>query len=63
MSYTFRVTVELGSDALDGDSLPGELASILRALADNVEWHGDVTEFDATLRDVNGNTVGRAHTE
>lgn len=56
----FRVEIETSNAAFsDGESefAGPELARILRALADRVEG-GIPTGDGASLRDVNGNTVG-----
>lgn len=60
MGYVFKVTIELGSDALDGESLPGELSRILSELSARVADGWDLDSDPIPLRDINGNRVGTA---
>lgn len=58
----FRVSIHCGNaafDDFDGHYDPGaELARILREIADRVE-RGDLSGYYETIRDANGNDVGR----
>lgn len=64
MSYTFTVKIDCGNAAFcDYDyptytSAAPELARILREIADQIEG-GRQYDFFQTIRDVNGNDVGR----
>ena len=50
------IKIELKTDNSAFEDLPAEVARILRALADRVEWQGYV--MDQTITDWNGNKVG-----
>ena len=52
-----RLSMELGNDAF-ADDCAGEIARILRVLADRIEQ--GLPDEPIRLRDVNGNTVGQA---
>ena len=54
----FRLTVDIEGAAFADNPAP-EVARILRAVAEDLERGGDY-DFFRTLRDVNGNDVGRA---
>lgn len=57
-SQIFRLTIRCGDDALAGSGDDGrELARILREIADKVE--GGAPWAYQTIRDINGNDVGR----
>lgn len=57
MSNQLNIVMNLGNAAFEDD--PGEVARILRDLADKVE--NGVSEGDEfVLRDINGNKVGKA---
>lgn len=57
----FDVTIGIDTDTPAFDD-PGELARILRSLADTIDGTPDVTDYDGlALRDVNGNTVGTVY--
>ncbi|USN14482.1 hypothetical protein PAPPERLAPAPP_01130 [Brevundimonas phage vB_BpoS-Papperlapapp] len=51
----FKLEIDTGNAAFDDDAKPGELARILRDLADKIENGADM----GAVRDVNGNRVGR----
>lgn len=51
---TFRVLIDTGNAAFDGDNLHAEIARILRTVADVVA-HGQTS---GVVRDYNGNSVG-----
>ena len=55
----FTVTIKTDNAAF-GDHTVNEVARILREVADRIETDGDERRDGLTLRDVNGNTVGRA---
>lgn len=56
----FKLEIETGNAAFD-DTPASELARILRDLAGELECEGIPRRGDSfTLRDVNGNRVGRA---
>lgn len=50
------ITIGTGNAAFDSGNKGREIARILRELADKIEEYGDA--YGATLRDINGNTVG-----
>lgn len=59
------ITIQCDNDAFSsekgGDSEPGtEVARILRELADNYQERDLLPGETANLRDINGNTVGKA---
>ena len=54
---TFTVSMNTDNAAFDDDH-NSEVARILRAIADKVESHG-CSGFFETIRDINGNDVGR----
>ena len=66
MSMVFKLTIDCGNDAFtdprDGtvttDSAASELARILREIADRIDNGIDYGWYQ-TIRDVNGNDVGR----
>lgn len=65
MTHTFTVKIECGNAAftdeagnVTNDSAAPELARILREIADRIEAGTDYGWFK-TIRDVNGNDVGR----
>ena len=61
LSVDFDVTIGIDTDNAAFDN-PGELARILRALADTIDGTPDVTDYDGlALRDLNGNTVGTVY--
>ena len=59
----FQVTIDCNNAAFideNGDiSYSPEVARILRSLADTVERNATI-DFEATLQDINGNSVGKA---
>lgn len=55
---TFTVKFDTDNAAFEGASRDYEIARILRAIADKVEDKG-CSGFFETIRDVNGNDVGR----
>ena len=59
----FEIRISTGNAAFtdeNGDiSYSAEVARILRSLADQVESNATI-DFKATLRDINGNRVGKA---
>lgn len=58
----FTVTIESHGDALTGRDGGIEIARILRDTADEIEDYGTGPRHlddSATLRDINGNTVGQ----
>jgi len=61
---TLHITIKMDNDAFGDPDIPEqasyELARILRDYAQDIE--GD-SGYDHTLRDVNGNTVGKAVTK
>jgi hypothetical protein len=74
MSYVFRLTIDLDNAAFCGDDddddreairrgdLPAaapEVARILRAIAGQLDAAGAVPTMYQTIRDINGNDVGR----
>jgi hypothetical protein len=56
----FRLTIFTDNAAFEGDLCGEELARILFELATRVTPAGSLTKDEWTLRDVNGNVVGRA---
>ena len=64
MSYTFTVKIDCGNAAFTEYDYPTytsaapELARILREIADQIEA-GRQYDFFQTIRDINGNDVGR----
>jgi hypothetical protein len=56
--YTFQVRVDTENAAFDEGNGAPELARILRKVADELEAHG-VSMFWYTIRDIDGNDVGR----
>ena len=57
----FKVEIETDNAAFDEGYHDFEVARILRALADTLDMYGGRAEY--TLRDINGNTVGKATSE
>lgn len=55
---TWNIRIKDANAAFD-ENPAGEVARILRDLADRIETHGD--EGRIALRDINGNTVGEAY--
>lgn len=58
------VTIELDNAAFEDD--PGEAGRILKVAAEKIDEHmgyAPDADFDAKLRDINGNTVGRVVVE
>ncbi len=55
----FYVWVSTDNAAFDDGNKAGELARILRDIADKLESSSDVPAFFQTVRDINGNDVGR----
>lgn len=58
----FILEINIDNAAFEDEPL-GEISRILRDQATNmVHWVGDGSKsWDATLRDINGNTVGKAY--
>ncbi|MBX6192200.1 MULTISPECIES: hypothetical protein [Pseudomonas] len=54
----FTVRFDTDNEAFDGAGRDYEIARILRAIADKVEGFG-CSGFFETIRDINGNDVGR----
>ena len=56
----FVVKINMDNDAFYNDS-GVEVARILRGIIENIEGYGDLDDFSPlTLRDYNGNYVGKA---
>lgn len=55
---TFVVRIDTDNAAFEDDPRP-ELARILRVIADKVEQSGNEIGWFQTVRDINGNDVGR----
>lgn len=59
----FQLTIDCDNAAFQDEnndiSYSAEVARILRSLADSVE-HNATIDFEKTLRDINGNVVGKA---
>jgi sulfur carrier protein ThiS len=55
---TFKLTINCDNDAFYGEQKHEELARILREIADALEEYGGL--MGTVVRDVNGNTVGKA---
>ncbi len=53
-----KITLTTDNAAFDGDCA-GEVARILRELAERIESQGLMGGEEHGLRDINGNTVGR----
>jgi len=55
----FELSIDTSNDAFED---PGEIARILRSVADQVDGYGHVLDINDHfwLRDLNGNTVGIA---
>lgn len=58
-----EITTDNAAFHEDGHNTGQECARILRNLAARVEHGGDLSGYAATLRDTNGNTVGKATLE
>lgn len=54
----FTLFFDMGNAAFE-DSPAEEVARILRAIADKVAGENDVPGFFQTIRDANGNDIGR----
>lgn len=57
-----KIAIDLGNAAFSDGNSGHECARILRELADKIEWF-DIARPDpnlSNLRDINGNTVGKA---
>ena len=60
---TFKLEIDLGNDAFDNNTAE-EIARILsECSADRILWWIMQGNDDMRLRDINGNTVGRAWVE
>lgn len=57
---TFRLTIDTDNAAFEGENKGLETARILRVVADRLERRDGDFGYFQTLRDVNGNDVGRA---
>jgi hypothetical protein len=58
MEQIFRLYIRTGNDAFADNPAP-ELARILRSIADKIETEGEAPWAYQTVRDINGNDVGR----
>ena len=56
-----RITIDTENDAFGRGSQVSELVRIVRAVADRLEAEQPEGQLYASLRDVNGNTVGDVH--
>jgi len=57
----YQININMENDAFSGGNNTSEVCRILHALADRIGLGGELLEGDTeTLRDVNGNTVGKA---
>lgn len=56
------ITIQMDNAAFEDSNAGPEVARILRNLADDMDEGGSLTSpgAHATLRDINGNTVGKA---
>ena len=55
----FSLSFSMDGAAFDGgDNSVDEVVRILHTLADNLDARGTATDWCATVRDMNGNTVG-----
>lgn len=59
LKMKFKVSFDMDNAAFEPDARTGEIARILRELADKMELRSFVTKREAgSIRDINGNTVG-----
>lgn len=56
----FKLEIETDNDAFAGKNGPLEIARILRDAAHRIKDLPSVRVIDMKLRDINGNTVGKA---
>lgn len=54
----YRIEIETGNDAFEGENKAFEIARILKELANNIEAINQPR--NGALYDINGNTVGKA---
>jgi hypothetical protein len=55
---TYKIEINCDNAAFDDDFAAGEIARILKELANNIS--NNITPMNCKLRDINGNIVGSA---
>lgn len=59
MSDVFKLNINCGNDAFDNGNREHEIVRILREVANQIEDGAVDIEYFQTIRDINGNDVGR----